>query len=214
MLKNDRCLICQKPTKDLLSEKPQDKIFYQCQTCEFIFLDNNLRLNSDNENARYLEHDNNSTDQHYQDFVQPLVDLVVASIKSGMLGLDFGCGRDSSVAYLLRQRDYKLELYDPLFFPEDIMSDQKYDFIVACEVVEHLFDPITEFKKIKNWLKPGGHFFIQTHFWEGQDIYKWYYAKDPTHVSIFNSESLKQISARVGFNQAKMISRRIAVLTK
>jgi SAM-dependent methyltransferase len=214
MLKNDSCPLCQTPTMVMLSTRSEEKTFFQCQKCEFIFLDHNLRLTKDKENARYLEHDNNSTDEHYQNFVQPLVGLITQMTSSDMLGLDFGCGRDSSVFYLLDGLNYKVDRYDPYFFPEYIMSDEKYDFIVACEVVEHLFDPVAEFKKIKRWLKPGGYFFIQTHFWEGQDIYKWYYAKDPTHVSIFNSESLKQMCASVGFCHSKMISRRIAVLTK
>lgn len=209
------CLICQNSNLENLG-KNNHRDFFKCSLCDFIFLDPKYRLNSESEKKRYLLHQNHIADLEYQKFVQPLVDVVKSQNPGPQAqGLDFGCGSAPVLAELLKQQGYpNIHVYDPYFFPELKLQADTYDFIVACEVVEHLYFPLAEFTQLFNYLKPKGFLVIKSHFWSGQNIQEWYYASDPTHVSIYNIKSLNQISTSIGFSSLQILNDRVAILFK
>src|SRR3990167_1783863 len=107
---------------------------------------------------------------------------------SQRLGLDHGSGKDSAIHYLLKQRQYQLEKYDPFFVnhPERLQTE-KYDYIVVCEVAEHFYDPCAEFEKLKSLLKSGGTLFVMTSLWsQDVDFINWSYRRDSTHVCFYS----------------------------
>lgn len=209
------CLICEAETLAKGSENSAVRTFFYCSNCHFVFSDPSLRLSEEAERARYLTHENNVNDESYQNFVQPLVDQVMSHfpIVEDRIGLDFGSGTGPVLTYLLRNQGYRIETYDPFFSPEIVMAQAKYDFIVTCEVVEHLFDPIETFKQLFSWLKPGGLLIAKTHLWEGQDFHQWYYSRDPTHVSFYSRPNLEFIRKLCGFATLEILDNRVFQFT-
>ncbi|HQI05161.1 MAG TPA: methyltransferase domain-containing protein, partial [bacterium] len=87
-----------------------------------------------------------------------------------------------------------IKIYDPFFFPDTDAINDKYDYIICCEVFEHFRHPDKEMIKLKNLLKPNGKLYIMTHIYaEPTDFSKWYYRNDPTHIFIAQPETFKYI---------------------
>jgi len=53
-------------------------------------------------------------------------------------------------------------LYDPFFHPKSELLAKKYDFIIACEVIEHFHDPRKEFELLYKLLNQGGKLYLMT----------------------------------------------------
>lgn len=174
--------------------------YFLCPRCDLRFLDPGCRLSSADEEARYRLHRNDVAESGYRAFVKPLFDAVVASIPRGAAGLDFGCGTGPVLAAMLSDAGYDISLFDPYFHPELSCLARSYDFIVACEVVEHLFDPRAEFAKLKGLLAASGLLAISTSLWSPQtDFANWHYRRDPTHVVFYSERSFCWIRDAFGF---------------
>ena len=80
-----------------------------------------------------------------------------------------------------------------------------YDFVTACEVVEHLHNPQIELDRLFNLLKPDGVLAIKTQFLPLKDEFSdWYYKRDLTHVCFFSEQSFKffEEALLIGFADA------------
>lgn len=178
------CPLCQ---SDLIANFSESPKYQQCQRCQFLFMRPEFLLSSELEKLRYQQHENHVEDVGYQNFVTPLCDLILKSVKPHLSGLDYGCGPGPVVTYLLSKQGYKIDLYDPFFKPNDEVFKLKYDFIFACEVVEHFYHPFLEFQTLIDLLKPQANLFIQTQFYHsGLNFKSWSYKNDPTHVGFFS----------------------------
>jgi hypothetical protein len=206
------CLICSSNKLIELSSKKTPKKYHKCSECSFVFLDPSQRVCGEDEKKRYLTHENDINDPAYQRFVMPLKDCVLKECPPPARGLDFGSGSAPVLAHLLEKSGYEMDVYDPYFSPQFVMSLEKYDFIVACEVIEHLYDPLMEFKQLRSWLNATGTLVIKTHFLEDQDIHDWYYSKDPTHVCFYNKPNLEVLAKLCGFSSLKVFDSRMAML--
>ncbi|MEM6690626.1 MAG: class I SAM-dependent methyltransferase, partial [Planctomycetota bacterium] len=86
----------------------------------------------------------------------------------------------------------------------DGLRDQdKFDAIVAMDVMEHLPSPLTFINQVASHLSPGGIFIVTTGntdawSWRLQKSQYWYCASFPEHVSFYNKESIKALSAKAG----------------
>jgi SAM-dependent methyltransferase len=92
---------------------------------------------------------------------------------------------------------------------EDISGmTEAFGFLTAFELVEHLFDPVSFFRKVYTLLKPGGYFFLTTLNGEGFDVLLlWEKSKSvtpPHHLNFFNTGSIRHLSERVGFEVAEI----------
>jgi SAM-dependent methyltransferase len=93
-----------------------------------------------------------------------------------------------------------VESYDPFFAPDNKLLQHEYDFVVCIEVAEHFFWPAKEFQSLYRLLKPGGWLALMTKLLTGdQSLQSWWYAKDPTHVSLYSRASLDWIEKRWGW---------------
>jgi 2-polyprenyl-3-methyl-5-hydroxy-6-metoxy-1,4-benzoquinol methylase len=73
-------------------------------------------------------------------------------------------------------------------------------FIVCCEVIEHFNNPAREFEKLFHLLSEDGHLICMTHLYNSDiEFRNWYYRNDPTHVFIYQEETLHYIDNRFGF---------------
>ncbi|MCZ8157125.1 MAG: class I SAM-dependent methyltransferase [Leptospira sp.] len=103
---------------------------------------------------------------------------------------------------------YLKEKYDGLeVLNENIYSlskpDSYFDGVTLWDTVEHLTEPTVFLKKIKDLLKPGGHFFFST---PNTYSFEWSVMRTthvqllpPGHVNLYNTENIKILLKNAGF---------------
>lgn len=169
-----------------------------------------MHLSKENEKRRYEEHNNDVDDPKYQKFVAPIVQQVEKKFQKISTGLDFGAGTGPVITKLLREKGFRIELYDPFFWDNPKVLTHNYDFIVCCEVIEHFHNPGHEFTLLRSRLKPNGSLYCMTEVFSGDlDFGKWYYKNDPTHVFFYSEEALEWIRTHFGFSELKIEGRLI-----
>lgn len=88
-----------------------------------------------------------------------------------------------------------------------ILPANRYDFIFAIHVVEHLVDLSAVFRKIAVSLRPGGVFYCMTPNAQsyGLSLFgeSWWNMEDPTHYRFFSRRSLETALSRAGFRSAR-----------
>ncbi|MCW7463585.1 class I SAM-dependent methyltransferase [Leptospira limi] len=168
----------------------------------------------DDEKKRYLEHNNDIHDIQYQNFLKPIVEKVLTHQKSEDFGLDYGAGPGPVVEYLLKEKGYQINLFDPFFHPYPENLTQPYDYIILTEVVEHFHHPNLEFQKLWSLLKKNGMLYILTHPYEDSISFdRWYYKNDQTHTFFYTNEAFEWIKEFYGFKRME-IENRIIMLQK
>lgn len=199
------CPLCKAPSSAFFKEA-----YLSCSQCGGIFLSQHLLLGAAKEKARYETHNNDVHDAGFQKFVSPIVEAVLAKIPAGQRGLDFGSGPGPVVSCLLKEKGYDIVQYDPFFSDKPALLQQKYDFIVCCEVVEHFYFPEREFRLLRNLLVAGGRLFCMTLLYEQQiDFAKWFYKNDETHVFFYQASTFAWIAKHFGFSDLTINGRLI-----
>ena len=191
----------------------QDKLhhFYLCEQCEGIFRNKTQFLNKTEEKNRYLHHVSSIEDKGYYNFISPILDEVTAKSKKGSRGLDFGCGHTPVLSRHLANQGFDMVAFDPIFFSDKSVLKDTYDFIVACEVAEHFYDPAAEFKDLFSLLRSGGRLILKTHPYKKEiDFKSWYYKNDPSHVFIYQRKTFEWIKEFFGFKNVKIKDRLIS----
>lgn len=97
-------------------------------------------------------------------------------------------------------------------WPKELL-DKKFDLVVASEILEHIFEPITFLKKVRPLVAPGGKVVITTSnvlFWKNRFkmlFGKFEYEKaglmDYGHVRFFTAHTIKSALREGGFNIVK-----------
>ncbi len=152
---------------------------------------------ADEERSIYLLHRNDADDVGYRKYLEPIAKALLARLRPGSHGLDYGCGPDSALAAMLREAGHHLALYDPLFYPDADALARQYDFITCSEVIEHFHRPFQEFAKLNAMLKSGGVLAIMTRFLtDSIDFQRWHYRRDPTHVVFYRELTLRKVADR------------------
>jgi len=193
------CILCQCSTKEFWKSKNRE--FVECTHCGGIQLLPEFYISSKAEEARYLTHNNDIDDTRYQDFVKPVTSRILSDFSSKDSGLDYGCGTGPVITSQLEKEGYDVALYDHYFYPNPKVLNRTYDFIICCEVMEHFYDPKTEFNKLASLLKPGGKLYCKTSLYsEKIDFDNWYYKNDVTHVFFYTEKSLEWIGENLGFS--------------
>ena len=194
------CPLCNGTSKAFYKDE-----FYECSNCKGIFRPSEKLLDKEKEKERYESHTNDSDDLGYQKFVYPITSNILIEHKKNDLGLDFGCGKDSPIVKILRQNEYKIFEYDPYFFDDKKLLEQKYDYIACCEVIEHFYNPKKEFKLLYELLKNDGILYLMTGIYSDNiDFSKWWYKNDLTHVFIFQEKTFEWIKKEFEFKDIKI----------
>ena len=180
------------------------RTFWRCSNCQLIFVPAKFHLSLDQEKAEYDQHENSPRDMGYRKFLSRTLDPVLARISPGSRGLDFGSGPGPTLSKMFQEAGHSIEIYDPFFAPNDSVLAQKYDFVTATEVVEHLRNPQVDLARIWNCVGQGGLLAIMTKLALGHDEFsKWHYKNDPTHVSFYSRATFqwlaKQWNAKLTF---------------
>jgi len=157
------------------------------------------RLSLEDERKRYELHRNDSRDRGYRTHLLKVLDPLRDYISKGV-ALDFGCGQSPATSEILQQRGFTVFRYDPIFAPDEALLQHMYDCVVCIEVAEHFFSPKREFSALYRLLKPGGWLAMSTKLrTPDQEIETWWYAKDPTHVSLYGRETVDWIEGAWGW---------------
>jgi SAM-dependent methyltransferase len=193
------CVLCGAPSARhfaLIDEKR----YWNCRTCGITFLDANDHLSPQEEQVHYRLHAMDPQDEAYEAAVGRLVSHLLPRLPAGALGLDYGCGPKRTLSRLMRQHDFVMSEYDPVFMDQFSALQGKYDFITCAEAVSHFRSPARDFRLLNNLLRPGGWIGLLTEMLEHDDAFMgWRYRRDPTRVVFYKPTSFTVIARRFGW---------------
>lgn len=184
---NKNCLLC----GDESSKKTS--LLWECLRCGLLFKNPDQFWGLEKEKARYLTHNNDVNNESYLKYLDKLFSKMNA-LEGDIL--DFGCGPEKGLESLVEKKGLRnlfVDSYDPIFFPK-ISKNKKYDFVYASETLEHFYQPTVEIENILNLLKPGGVWAVGTNLSDNENLEKWWYTNDPTHVAFYNQKTFSYIS--------------------
>jgi len=202
--KNRPCPICTSPAQGFHQDK--NRIYYKCDHCFARFCPSEFFPKPTYEKARYQTHNNDVDNSGYQAFVKPIVDTVKQNFTANDKGLDYGAGPGPVISKLLKEVAYDISVYDPFFHPDKALLERQFDYIVACEVIEHFHFPLDEFQFLYNRIKPDGKLICMTSVYHPKiDFKTWHYKNDKTHVLFYHKKSLEFIQSHFGFSQLDIV---------
>lgn len=191
------------------SSYSEDKLraYLICTSCQLVFVSRDHLISFEAEKERYEAHENNEQDPGYVNYLQSICDEIVPHLNPVSKGLDFGCGRTTILANLLKKSRHEMDSYDAYFLKNELIWDKSYDFIILSEVLEHLRGPRQEMRQLAGLLNPGGKIFIKTKFRPAtsEQFDQWFYKRDSTHIQFFNLESMQYLKNFLGMSNVRMI---------
>ena len=194
------CPLCEAQSAQIFYTAPS-KTYFQCDQCALVWLDPAHRLDRDAERREYLLHENRPNDLGYRRFLSRAVEPLLERIKPNSTGLDFGCGPGPTLSVMLEEHGHIVSLYDPFFFPDTTPLEQRYDFITATEVVEHLHQPGEVLQQLCDKLRPGAWLIIMTkRVRDAEAFATWHYKNDPTHVCFFHDDTFEWFAQHLNLN--------------
>ncbi len=200
-IEENNCPLCNSNSEEFFQTKK--RLYHQCSTCRSIFMDLSQRHSAKDELTRYKEHNNDVTDKRYQNFVSPITTAIFNNFNTIDKGLDFGAGPGPVISKILTDKNFDIKLYDPYFHNNQKLLDNKYDYIVCCEVIEHFYNPFKEFSLLKQLLATNGKLYCMTDIYSKDVNFKsWYYKDDLTHVFIFQKDTILWIKEKFKFTEA------------
>ena len=194
------CTVCK--NKELIFFlKIKELTYWKCNFCKAKLLDKKNYVSRNEEKKHYLKHNNTLNDEGYRNFLLSLIKPLKDKISLNDFGLDYGCGYAPALADIMKKDGYKIDVYDPFFFPNSNIFLKKFNFIACSEVVEHLFKPYEEFIKIDNLMDYNAWFGVMTSFMTEDYLFKdWHYRRDPTHVVFYKKKPFEVIAYQNNWN--------------
>ncbi|MGI8670635.1 MAG: class I SAM-dependent methyltransferase [Aridibacter sp.] len=201
-----RCLLCSFKDHEFFF-KDKFRAYRRCNVCSIIFVPKEFHVSKDDEKARYEEHNNDSDDIRYRDFLERITIPIKSRFTKGAKGLDFGCGSTNLLANVFKESGFEMEVYDPFYEMDRSVLDKKYDFIVSTEVIEHLSDPLPEFEKLFAMLKANGVLGVMTRLYDDSiDFKTWHYKNDRTHIGFYSIETFDWLTKKIGVTYSQIES--------
>ena len=184
--------------------------YYQCKTCDGIFVKKEELKDASSEKERYELHSDDPSDIGYRRFVSPITSSILDEFNAEDKGLDFGSGRSCIVSSILKEENYNIVDYDPFFHVYPEFLEEKYDYISSCEVIEHFYNPYKEFKLLRSMLSQNSKMYIMTQpYTENIDFGSWYYKNDVTHVFFYTQRTFEWIKKEFNFTSVNVGKRLI-----
>jgi len=193
---------------------PDKRDYRLCGKCFLVSVAPAHFPQAEKEKARYELHNNNIEDKGYVSYLLQAVEPALKFVEAGAECLDYGCGPNPVLSFLLNDRGYYCDSYDPFFFPQ-LDASKKYDLIFSTECFEHFFHPKEEIQKLKSLLKKGGCLTVMTEMWQTEEIFKiWHYARDFTHVCFYSPRTFDYICEKFGFRKAYSDGKKVIIMIK
>lgn len=213
-----KCALCGRKTKKILKIIDGVRI-YECKNCRLGFVDQKkiVKVNLDNQ---YQLKEYKKEEKMIESRLNPLVDNIVRYKSSGSV-LEVGTGHGLLSSLLLQKGDYELDVVEPYLTPHYLegetfnlhrtdldrflkINNKKYDLIIMFDVIEHLEDPFSALHKLKNILKKGGIFVIQTPNYQSIMQFmtkKWSWWMIEDHKWFFSTASMQKAISKSGLNK-------------
>ena len=186
------------------------QLYHQCNNCYGIFVDKTLIPSREAEMLRYQKHQNDIEDDGYRKFVLPITSAISRDFTQNDKGLDFGAGTGPIISKILNDKYFQIKQYDPFFHNYPNLLESQYDYIAACEVIEHFHNPKKEFSLLKKLLRKNGKLYCMTNLYnESIDFNNWDYKSDITHVFFYHEKTIHWIKKEFGFSNVKIDGRLI-----
>ncbi len=92
---------------------------------------------------------------------------------------------------------------------EEVPAERKFDCVIATQVIEHVYEPLTFLGQLASRTKPGGHIIVAT-----PDIggvlrrvmgRRWPSFKAPEHVLYFDFRALASLMTRAGLSDVRRL---------
>lgn len=129
--------------------------------------------------------------------------------------LDYGCGNGCLVRHL-RSRGAAVAFgFDegsiaddaqargiPMLSADDLTGQEgSFDVVTAIEVLEHTLDPVSELRRMRRLLRPGGVLFLTTGNARpyADRLSRWRYVLPEIHISFFEPRTLERALTDAGF---------------
>ncbi len=201
------CLLCQNST---LLDHLGDSTVFKCSICDLIFKNPKLHLSDAEEKKRYESHQNAKADQGYINFLKRLLDPLEPLLPRVFSALDFGCGPGPVLSSLIKEKGAHVELYDPVFFPDNEVLKRQYEVVTCTEVVEHFKNPSCDWKILVQAICPNGLLAIMTQLVTADTVYAhWWYKNDPTHVVFYSEKTIEFLAThwnlKIIYNDQKSV---------
>jgi cyclopropane fatty-acyl-phospholipid synthase-like methyltransferase len=209
-----KCKICSQKVNEF-EDFDLKKTFLHCSYCEAIFVDEQFLVTKEREKSQYDNHNNSLEDAGYVKMFEDFLDFFWEDIKeSTKTALDFGSGPGPVLDTLIKRRGVSCDIYDKFYQQDKIYEHKTYDLITSTEVFEHLENPKEVLHSLKKSLHVGSHVALMSlfHTNKKEDFLKWWYRRDPTHITFFTPKTLKVLAYECGFELIKHDSKRIALL--
>ncbi len=172
-------------------EKDKNRSFYLCPECKLVFDDPNGHISLEDEKERYDKHNNTNDNTGYVKYLQNIIDTFQPSIKTAKVGLDFGSGPTPVMADLLQNQGYVMEIFDVFYANRPDVWQKQFDFIIMCEVIEHLHHPNEELARLEKAIREDGYLVIVTNLYDNVVNFKdWWYKNDATHVCFYSKHTI------------------------
>jgi len=172
--------------------------YLSCDECGFVSLPEDLHPSRQEERARYELHENSLEDERYLHWLSETVNAVTPYLRPGDAGLDYCAGPVAAMGKLFA--GFRVAAYDPFFFPDEGVFREKFDFVVAHEVVEHFRKPEVEWEKMAALARPGGILAVRTEMLTDEvDFSRWHYRRDITHLGFYRRATMQWLAHRHGW---------------
>lgn len=176
--------------------RDRKRSFFRCGACAYVFADGGSFPSPDEARRRYDRHRNDPSDPRYRAFLGRLTTPLLARLKPGSSGLDFGCGPGPTVSVILKEAGHTVADYDPMYRPDESLLEAHYDFVACTETAEHFTRPLEDWSRMFSLLRPGGLLAVMTQLVDGVDFRGWAYKDDATHAGFYSAATLEWLARR------------------
>lgn len=114
---------------------------------------------------------------------------------------------------MLEECGFAMSIYDPIFARQPDVLNRTYDFITCTETAEHFHSPREEFDRLYTLLSPNGWLALMTQWADNEDLSRWAYARDFTHVCFYRQETMAWIANCFEY-QLEIPSRNVALFQR
>ena len=200
----------------------QSRQYFRCSECSLIQLHRNQCPSQEEELGEYELHENDQYDKGYRKFLSPVTDAILTRLQQKQeqepLILDFGSGPGPTISVVLQEHGWKVNNYDPFFFPNTETLEKTYDVIACTEVVEHFYEPKTSWEQLFSLVKPRGVIFVMTQSSDNHcteaSFQKWRYIREKSHVAFYHSHTMDWLANTYGLGLSKLEPRVFAFSRK
>ncbi len=210
------CKICQGPTEAFFDTYMKCET-YHCHECEFIFKEEAAIISNEKELKVYEQHNNTEENLGYVAMFQDFMEKTFLPYKKEIhTVLDFGSGPNPVLANIMTHQGFQVDHYDKFFAPEKVYVDKKYDLITSTEVIEHISEVQETMALFSEHLQEGGYLALMTQFHpnEKEAYLKWWYRRDPTHISFFRPHALQTLAQQHHFQYISGDEKKIILFQK